>query len=136
MSGANIDAREKPMAWSRLPRGIALAAVLAMMSGALWLAIARQPDHPLGRREYRRIAHGMTRAEVQAILGKPRRPTGDGLSLVELVDQEGPVNAFGTPEGKPDIWVGSQGQIAVYFDSWDASARVLGKQLYRIRRRM
>ena len=40
-------------------------------------------------------------------------------------------DANGMPEGKPAIWYNDRGQIAVCFDSWEESGRVLGKQLYR-----
>jgi hypothetical protein len=99
-----------------------------------WLVLTREPDHPLSRRNYRRIAAGMTRAEVAEILGGPPGPVGpvpEGLWFVELVEQEGPVNASGTLEGAPAVWYSDRGQVVVFFDSWEETGRVLGKQLYR-----
>jgi hypothetical protein len=124
------------MVQRRLPRRITLAAVLAMAFGVRWLTLAGDPQYPFGRRDYRRVVRGMTRGEVEAVLGKPRAPSRDSLSLFELVEQEAPVDAFGSPEGKPEVWAGSQGHIIVYFDDWGPSARVLGKQRYRFYGRM
>lgn len=110
-----------------------VALVVAVAVGC-WFTLIREPDHPLGRRNYRRIAAGMTRTEVEAILGGPAGVVGqapDYPSFVKLVEQEGPVNALGGLEGKAAVWFSNRGQIVVTFDSWDQSGRVVGKQLYR-----
>jgi hypothetical protein len=115
-----------------------VAALLVAVAGGGWFVLNWEADHPISRRNYRRIVAGMTRAEVAEILGGPpgpARPVPEGLWLVELVEQEGPVNASGTLEGKPAIWYSDRGQILVTFDSWDESGHVLGKQLYRPARR-
>jgi hypothetical protein len=109
---------------------VAVALLAAIISGG-WFVLTQEPDHPLGRRNYRRIMAGMTRDEVEGILGGPPGRAPDQLSFVELVEQEGPVNSLGSLEGKPAIWYSDRGQIIIMFDSWDQSGRVVGKQLYR-----
>lgn len=114
-------------------RWAAVAVLLAVVGGA-WLLRDREPDHPLSRRNYRRIVAGMTRAQVAAILGGPPGAVGpvpEGSWFVELVEQERPVDVLGGLEGKLAVWYGDRGQIVVTFDSWEESAHVLGKQLYR-----
>jgi hypothetical protein len=99
-----------------------------------WFILNQEPDHPLGRRNYIRIKAGMTRADVEAILGGPPGAGGQApgeTSFVALVEQEGSVDALGALQGKPAIWYNDRGQIIVMFDGWDQSARVVGKQLYR-----
>jgi hypothetical protein len=111
-----------------------LVVLLGAAVGGGWLLLTPEADHPLSRSNYRRIRAGMTRAQVAEVLGGPPGAVGPvpkELSFVELVEQEGPVDANGMPEGKPAIWYNDRGQIAVCFDSWEESGRVLGKQLYR-----
>jgi hypothetical protein len=108
--------------------------LLLAVTGGTWLVLTWEPDHPLSRRNYRRIMPGMNRDEVADILGGPPGPVGpvpEGLWFVELVEQEGPVTATGMLQGKPAIWYNDRSQIAVTFDSWEKSAHVVGKQLYR-----
>jgi hypothetical protein len=117
-------------AWMRL---LVLALPIAAAVGG-WFILTQQPDHPLSGRNYRQIRAGMTRGEVEAILGGPEGVVGQGPeqpSFVALVEQEGPVDALGALEGKPAVWFSDQGQIVVTFDSWELSGRVVGKQLYR-----
>jgi hypothetical protein len=114
-------------------RFVLLVLLVAAVGGG-WLLLAPEPDQPLSRNNYRRIRAGMTRAEVAEVLGGPPGAVGPvpkDLWFAELVEQEGPVDANGMPEGKPAIWYNDRGQIAVYFDTWEESGRVLGKQLYR-----
>jgi hypothetical protein len=118
-------------AWLRL---LALALLMALAAGG-WFILTQEPDHPLSRHNYRRIVIGMTRAEVEAILGGPRGAVGqtpEHPSFVALVEQEGPVDVHGALAGNPAIWFSDRGQIVVMFDSWDQSGRVVGKQLFRL----
>jgi hypothetical protein len=113
---------------------LAAGVLLAAVAGGGWFVLTREPDHPLSRRNYRRIVAGMTRAEVAEILGGPPGPVGtvpEGVWFVELVEQEGPASATGMLDGKPAVWYSDRGQIIVMFDSWEESGHVLGKQLYR-----
>jgi hypothetical protein len=113
---------------------VVICALLTAGTVVSWFVFTQEPDHKLGRRNYRRITLGMTRAEVAAILGGPPGVVGevpDELSFVALVEQEGPANAHGMLEGKPAVWYSDRGQIIVMFDTWEESARVIGKQLYR-----
>jgi hypothetical protein len=108
--------------------------LLLPVASGTWLILTWEPDHPLSKRNYRRIMPGMTRDEVADILGGPPGPVGpvpEGPWFVELVEQEGPVTATGMLQGKPAIWYSERGQILVTFNSWEKSARVVGKQLYR-----
>jgi hypothetical protein len=110
--------------------------LLIMAAVAGWFILNQEPDHPLNRRNYSRIMAGMTRADVEAILGGPPGAGGQAqgeTSFVALVEQEGSVDALGALQGKPKpaIWYNDRGQIIVMFDGWDQSARVVGKQLYR-----
>jgi hypothetical protein len=108
--------------------------LLAAIACAGWFVLTQEPDHPLGRRNYRRIMAGMTRPQVEEILGGPPGVMGQAPeqpSFVALVEQEGLVNALGALEGKPAVWYSDRGQIVVMFDDWDQSSRVIGKQLYR-----
>ncbi len=50
-------------------------ALLFPASGG-WFVLTREPDHPLGRHNYCRIVPGMTRAEVEAVLGGRRKEPG------------------------------------------------------------
>jgi hypothetical protein len=112
---------------------LAVAVLIAIIGGG-WFVLMQEPDHSLGRRNYQRIRVGMTRNEVEEILGASPSVTGQAtqqLALVELVEQEGPVDTFGGLEGKPEVWFSERGQIIVMFDTWDRSGRVVGKQLYR-----
>jgi hypothetical protein len=114
-------------------RFLTLALPIAVAVGS-WFILTQEPDHPLNGRNYRRIRAGMTRGEVEAILGGPEGVVGQGPeqpSFVTLVEQEGPVDALGALQGKPAVWFNDQGQIVVTFDSWERSGRVVGKQLYR-----
>jgi hypothetical protein len=63
-------------------------ALVVLVAGAIavWLALTREPDHPLSRYNYRRIVPGMTRDEVSEILGGPPGPPG--AWFVELIEQE------------------------------------------------
>ena len=121
------------MGTNRTWRWLAGLALFAAVGGA-WFVLTQEPDHPLGRGDYRRIRNGMSRDDVAQILGVP--PGGivqesDPPPLMQLVEQEGTVNALGGLEGKPEIWYGDRGQIVVLFDDWDKTGRVVGKQLYR-----
>ena len=120
-----------PRAW----RWWVLLVVLVMMASGVWFVLTQEPDHPLGRRNYRRIKVGMSRDDVEQILGGPPGVIGEAprqTAYGQLIEQEGPVNDLGGSEGKPEIWYSDRGQIVVLFDSWDKTARVVGKQLYRI----
>jgi hypothetical protein len=78
---------------------------------------------------------GMTRDDVTQILGGPPGVIGqapDPDARVQLVEQGGPVDVLGGLQGKPEIWSSARGQIVVFFDTWDKTARVVGKQLYRV----
>jgi len=115
-------------------RWLVVTASLAAAAGGGWFVLFEEPDHPLGWRNYRRIAAGMTRDEVAQILGGPPGVIGqepEQPSYMALVEQEGIVDERGSLQGKPEIWYSNRGQIAVLFDSWEKSARVVGKQLGR-----
>src|SRR5437870_3992062 len=111
-------------AWLRLLT-FALLTTVAVVG---WFMLTQEPDHPLGRRNYRRIVAGMTRAEVAAILEGPEDgwvgQAPEQHPFVALVEQEGPANAHGMLEGKPTVWCSERGQIVVMFDTWEKSARV------------
>jgi hypothetical protein len=107
---------------------------LLTMTGSAWFVLTWEANHPLSRHTYRRIMLGMTRDEVVKILGGPPgpvEPVPEQVWFVELIEQEGPTTATGMLRGMPQIWYNERGQIAVNFDSWEKSARVVGKQLYR-----
>lgn len=114
--------------------GLAAAALLIVAAALGWFVLTGEPDHPLSRQNYQRIKAGMTRREVEQILGGPPGVIGrapEGPWFVALVEQEGPTNSLGTLDGIPAIWSGARGQILVMFDTGDQSGRVLGKQFYR-----
>ena len=58
--------------------------VSALVVGVFFLWPERR--HPLGRANYRKIALGMSKEEVEAILGGPARVTMTKLFLTELVE--------------------------------------------------
>jgi hypothetical protein len=114
---------------------VVVVLLLAVIAGGGWFAWHREPDHPLGRRNYRQIVTGMSRDDVAQILGGPPGPQGQAPqqpAFVQLVEQEGPVDALGGLQGKPEVWFNDRGQIVVRFDTWDKTGRVIGKQLYRV----
>src|SRR5579872_7190852 len=123
------------MGANRAWRWLAIVGLMAAIVGGGWLVLTQEPDHPLSRRNYRRIKAGMTRDDVAQILGGPPGAVGhvpEKPAHVQLVEQEGPADALGGLEGRPEIWYSNRGQILVLFDSWDKTARVVGKQLYRV----
>jgi hypothetical protein len=116
-------------------RWLVVVALLVTIAGGGWFVLTREADHPLGRRNYRRITAGMTRDDVEQILGGPPGVIGQAppqLAQVQLVEQEGQVDALGGLEGKPEIWYSDRSQIVVKFDTWDKTGRVVGKQFYRV----
>jgi hypothetical protein len=123
------------MSTNRAWRWLVVAALLVTVGGGCWFVLTGEPDHPLGRRNYRRIKADMTRGDVEQILGSSPGmmvPPSDPPAQVQLIEQEGPVDALGGMQGKPEVWTNDRGQIVVFFDSWDQSARVVGKQFYRV----
>ena len=122
---------------SRGRLGLLVLGLLIAVGLGIWFGLTQEPDQTLGWRNYSRIKAGMTRAEVEAILGGPEGPVGhapDETWFVALTEQEGPMDALGGMKGKPAVWYNDRGQIIVLFDSWDESGRasghVVGKQLY------
>lgn len=122
------------MGVNRAWRWLVVVALLVGIAGTGWFVLIQERDHPLGRRNYTRIRAGMTREDVAQILRGPPGAMGPGqlahMQQHMLIEQEGPVGALGGLEGKPEIWYNDRGEILVTFDSWDAGARVVGKQLY------
>jgi hypothetical protein len=116
-------------------RKLVLLLLLALTVALAGFVLNQEPDHPLGRRNYQQIVAGMTRDDVARILGGPPGPVGEvpeQPGCVQLVEQEGPANASGGLEGKPEVWYSGRGQIVVLFDTWDKTGRVVGKQRYRV----
>jgi hypothetical protein len=94
-----------------------LAALLALVAGLLlfvgWCWVSR-PRHRINEASFEHIWSGMTRAEVEAILGVP-----PGIYVPrELADAIDPINnwvAADSPELQTETWWSSEGGVIVTF---------------------
>jgi hypothetical protein len=105
---------------------VALAVVVAVGVVALWPRPRPQPSSRITRENFDRIKVGMTRAEVEAILG----PEGDHRTRhgeTEMLDgswnpdwtHDGPLMAtWRDPAGGPSVgvWISDSVFILIYFD--------------------
>ncbi len=105
----------------------ALGAIVVVLA-VIAVLLLTHPAHALDRAHYRRLAPGMTEAEVQDVLGG--RPPGraiSGIVLMELIDEEGANPGDTSNGGKSRLWASNQGQIGVVFD---ADGRLRSKQYF------
>ena len=108
---------------------LVLAAAAATVALGLWLALAPERDHPLSVETYRKITLGMTRAEVEAVVGGPPGAVGPPPKYLSggVVEYEGHIGPHGFFVGPTAEWYGHRGRIVVGFDD---GGRVKGKQYF------
>ena len=113
----------------RVRVGLVLAAAAATVALGLWLALRPEPDHPLSVETYRKIHLGMTRAEVEAVVGGPPGVIGPKPKYLSggALEEEGHIGPHGFFVGPTAEWYGHRGRIVVGFDD---AGRVKGKQFF------
>jgi hypothetical protein len=102
-----------------------LALALLLLGAALPLVMPRRC--PVTREAAARIKDGMTRADVEAILGGPPgdyRTTPPGEWDLSVTIRFGPP---GRPSWAAERWYGDEGDAVVYFDSFP-SGGVIGAE--------
>lgn len=94
----------------RMTTKLLVAVVVAPLAVlGLWLVIGRLQESSISLENYKRIELGMTRLQVVAILGQPRREVGPADP--KWIDSESVGNALFFP----DEWWGECGVIQVWY---------------------
>jgi hypothetical protein len=104
-----------------LPAGV--AALLVLLGALVWVAVAPPLPCPVTEGAYDRIEEGMSRAQVEGLLGGP---PGDYRTKPGLVPLAIPGLA---DRGVPEVWWGDQGFVVVLFGGTD---RVREKSFHRL----
>jgi hypothetical protein len=102
--------------WSALVFAVAL-----ILLGAFLALAWPRPSH-VTRANFERIREGMSRADVEAVLGPPGDYTTGPTALRSI-----PVS-WAPPPGSPEFWTGDEGNATVWFD---AAGRVAGSHFLR-----
>jgi outer membrane protein assembly factor BamE (lipoprotein component of BamABCDE complex) len=95
---------------------VAPLVALSALGLALWLLWPR--ESAITEENIARIQPGMTRAEVEAVLGGPARDETGGRRMAFYIDGDGWF------EPNPDEWIGDEWVVTVNFDH----GRVSGKR--------
>jgi hypothetical protein len=99
---------------------VVLAVGLVLLGAILPLAWPR-PSHLTGG-NFERVKAGMSRADVETILGPPDDYTTGPTNIRSI-----PVSLT-PPSGSPEFWMGDEGDATVWFDAAD---RVVGSHFLR-----
>ncbi len=101
---------------------LAQAAAFAMVFAAVLLFYFPRPNPRINQPNYQRLEIGISRVQVEAILGKPCGRLGSAGTAWEAVERVHRITTHWDilqPPADSVLWVGKGAAIAVYFDASD-----------------
>ena len=105
---------QKCSSYNKKRRALLVYSALFAVLGGIGFLFYEYSKQRITRNNYSRIQRGMTRAQVEEILGKPQKPSSQVAALY-------PQNGLrGSPDGAYLVeWFSRGGKIEVYFDRED-----------------